>query len=227
VKKRHLVPVVAALAGALAVPAAAAAPAASRTAAVSASSAQTTAVPGTRSLAAVLTADGNQFDHYWYDYDIVTEAVLAVLAAKPSSPVGLLTRGDVALTAFLPNDRAFQVLAADLTGRWYHSERQVFTALAGAVGIDTLEKVLLYHVVPGGPLTAATALRSDGATLTTALTGATVTVDVLSRRFTLIRLVDQDRNDLDPLVNPRALDLNRGNRQLAHGIVLVLRPADL
>ena len=34
------------------------------------------AATGTRSLAAVLTADGNQFDSNWYDYDIVTEAVL-------------------------------------------------------------------------------------------------------------------------------------------------------
>ena len=48
---------------------------------------------GTTSLASVLTADGNQFDRDWYDYDIVTEAVLAVLAAEPASPVGLLTEG--------------------------------------------------------------------------------------------------------------------------------------
>jgi len=175
----------------------------------------------------VLLADGNQFDGNWYDYDIVTEAVLAVLAAKPDSPVGLLTRGDVPLTAFIPNDRAFQVLAADLTGRRFRSESAVFNALAGAVGIDEIEKILLYHVVPGSAITSSVALRSDGASLATALPGATVKVDVLSRRLALIRLVDNDRNDLDPLVNPRALDLNKGNRQIAHGIVLVLRPKDL
>jgi hypothetical protein len=39
-------------------------------------------------LVAVLTADGNQFDSNWYDYDIVTEAVVAVLTAKPESAVG-------------------------------------------------------------------------------------------------------------------------------------------
>lgn len=44
-----------------------------------------TSPAGERSLAALLTSDGNTFDHNWYDYDIVTEAVLAVLAAKPSS----------------------------------------------------------------------------------------------------------------------------------------------
>ncbi len=126
-KKRHLVPVVAALAGALAVPAAVAAPAATRSSAGSTASATTATAPlGTRSLAAVLTADGNRFDRNWHDYDIVTEAVLAVLAAKPTSPVGLLTKGNVPLTAFIPDDRAFQVLAADLTGRWYGKESQVF-----------------------------------------------------------------------------------------------------
>ena len=225
-KKRHLVPVVAALAGALAVPAAVAAPAApaaSTTSNVSTASSTT----GTRSLASVLLADGNRFDGNWYDYDIVTEAVLAVLAAKPDSPVGLLTRGEVPLTAFLPNDRAFQVLAADLTGRWYGKESQVFDALAGAVGTDALEAVLLYHVVPGDAITSRDALRSDGASLATALPGASITVDVVSRWLRLIRLVDNDRNDADPLVNPRALDLNKGNRQIAHGLVLVLRPKDL
>jgi hypothetical protein len=227
VKKRHLVPVVAALAGALAVPAAVAAPAASSASSTHASVVPAATPTGTTSLADVLLADGDQFDGNWYDYDIVTEAVLAVLAAKPDSPVGLLTQGDVPLTAFLPNDRAFQVLAADLTGRWYGSETKVFQALAGAVGIDALEQVLLYHVVPGGPITSSQALRSDGAMLTTALAGKSIKVDVLSRWLKLVRLVDGDRNDVDPLLNPRALDINRGNRQIAHGIVLVLRPADL
>jgi hypothetical protein len=226
VKKRHLVPVVAALAGALAVPAAVAAPAAPAASTTSTTS-TVSSTTGTRSLASVLLADGNRFDRNWYDYDIVTEAVLAVLAAKPDSPVGLLTRGEVPLTAFLPNDRAFQVLAADLTGRWYDKESQVFDALAGAVGIDALEAVLLYHVVPGAPITSRDALRSDSASLATALPGASITVDVLSRWLRLIRLVDNDRNDADPLVNPRALDLNKGNRQIAHGLVLVLRPKDL
>ena len=106
---------------------------------------------GTRSLAAVLTADGNRFDSNWYDYDIVTEAVLAVLAAKPGSPVGLLADGTVPLTAFIPNDRAFQVLAYDLTKRWPGTEAKTFSALVDAVGVDAVEQVLLYHVVPGAP----------------------------------------------------------------------------
>ncbi len=94
-KKRHLVPVVAALA------ARARRPDRGRR---SGSDAQPRRLDdrrhrdhpaGHRSLAAVLTADGNRFDRNWQDYDIVTEAVLAVLAAKPDSPVGLLTKGNV------------------------------------------------------------------------------------------------------------------------------------
>ncbi len=226
-KKRHLAPLALAVAGALALPAAIAAPSSAAPSQATASSTTTTAPTGTRSLAAVLTADGNQFDRNWSDYDIVTEAVLAVLAAKPSSPVGVLTRGDVALTAFIPNDRAFQVLARDLTGRWYGTEKGVFAALADAVGINTLESVLLYHVVPGATITASMALQSNGAALATALPGASIKVRVLSKWLKLIELRDQDPTDLNPIVDPRALDINKGNKQIAHGILLVLRPADL
>lgn len=182
---------------------------------------------GDRSLAAVLTSDGNQFDRNWYDYDIVTEAVLAVLAAKPGSPVKVLTDGSVPLTAFIPNDRAFQVLAHDLTGTWIRTERGAFAGLVKAVGVDAIESVLLYHVVPGATILAKDAVKADGAALATALPGASITVDVKSRLFRLVVLKDLDPNDANPLLNPFALDINKGNKQVAHGIVLVLRPADL
>ena len=181
---------------------------------------------GTTSLASVLAADGAGFDRSWYDYDIVDNAVNAVLAAKPDSPVAVLADGTVPLTAFLPNDRAFQVLAYDLTHRWYGSEEKVFGALAQAVGIDAIEQVLLYHVVPGATIDSATALASDGAALTTAQ-GGTFTVDVLSKRIPIVVLRDADRNDLNPLLVRSQLDINAGNAQIAHGISFVLRPLDL
>ena len=174
----------------------------------------------------MLLSDGNRFDNNWYDYDVVTEAALAVLAAKPDSPVSVLTKGDVALTAFLANDRAFQALAADLTDRRIGSERGV-DALVAAVGVDAVEQVLLYHVVPGATIDSATALKSDGARLNTALPGASFKVDVLSKRYKIVKLVDNDPNDVNPYLNPRDLDINKGNRQIAHGILFVLRPADL
>jgi len=184
-----------------------------------------TAATGNRSLAKVLTSDGNRFDHNKRDFDVTTEAVLAVLAAKPTSPVGFLTKGKVALTAFVPTDRAMRVLAYDLTGRWIVSERKLFKALA-SLGIDTVETVLLYHVVPGATITAKKALASDGAELTTAQ-GGKVTVDVLAPTSGRIRLQDLDPTDVDPFTIPALLNVNKGNKQIAHGISYVLRPADL
>ena len=181
---------------------------------------------GTRSLAAVLTANGNgQFDGNPFDYDIVTQAVLAVVAAKPASPVGLLTKGDVALTAFLPPDFAFRDLVRQLTGKTVASEQDVFNAVAG-LGIPTVEAVLLYHVVPGATITSKDAVNADNAALTTAQ-GGTITVDVIAKWLGIVKLVDQDTNDANPYLNPFALNINKGNKQIAHGLTAVLRPVDL
>lgn len=184
--------------------------------------------PGEASLASVLTADGNgTFDKNWYDYDVVTQAVLAVVAAKPASAVAVLTKGSVALTAFIPNDRAFRVLAHSLTGRWQPTEAKVFTALVRKLGVDAIEKVLLYHVVPGATVLARDALGANRAKLATALPGARFTVLVKGRNLPRVYLRDLDRNSPNPQVNPWQTDLNAGNKQVAHGITRVLRPLNL
>jgi hypothetical protein len=180
---------------------------------------------GNRSLAKVLTSDGNRFDQRAGDFDIVTEAVLAVLEAKPGSAVGALAKGKQRVTAFVPTDRAFRVLAYDLTGRWITKEKKLFGAVAD-LGIDTVETVLLYHVVPGATIKSKQALGSDGADLATAQ-GGQVTVDVLAPGSGAIRLQDLDVDDVDPFTVPRLLDINKGNKQVAHGISYVLRPANL
>lgn len=175
----------------------------------------------TRSLATALAADRPGFDRNWRDYDIVEAAVGAVLTAKPNSPVKVLADGSVALTAFIPTDQAFRNLASDLTKKRYSNEKAVFAAVAG-LGINTVETVLLYHVVPGTTIEARTALRSDSAQLTTAQSGK-VTVDVRSGKR--IYLVDADPDDRNArVVQP---DINQGNRQIAHGVSQVLRPANL
>ena len=102
---------------------------------------------------------------------------------------------------------------------------KLFKALA-ALGIDTVETVLLYHVVPGATITAKKALAADGAELTTAQ-GGKVTVDVLAPTSGKIRLQDLDPTDVDPFTIPALLNVNKGNKQIAHGISYVLRPADL
>jgi hypothetical protein len=191
------------------------------------SAAAATTPTGTKPLINILLADKDHFDTYWYDFDIVTEAALAVLKAKPNSPVGLLAQGDVALTAFLPNDRAFQVLVYQLTKKWVGNERDVFKAVAG-LGIDSVEKVLLYHVVPGATIKASQALKSDGAALTTA-EGEKFTVKVLSPypSFPVVQLADANPSFIDPFLIPSKLDINKGNKQIAHGIAFVLVPKTL
>ena len=182
------------------------------------------AAAGNRSLAAVLTSDGNTFDKRAGDFDIATQAVLAVLEAKPSSAVGVLTKGRQRVTAFVPTDRAFKALVFDLTGTWFYKERKAFAA-AATLGI-AIETVLLYHVVAGKTLTAAKVLAADGTHVTTAQ-GGNVEVDVLDPTRGVVRLQDADPDDVDPATVPRLLNLNKGNKQVAHGINYVLRPVDL
>lgn len=195
-------------------------------ASVATSSAAHAAEPGATPLAAVLTADGNTFDRDSSDFDIVTEAALAVLSAKPNSPVSVLTDGNTPVTAFVPNDYAFRHLLFDLTGCWKINEKDVFNGLVKAVGIDTIESVLLYHVVPGATIDYATARTAREVKLDTALAGKKITVSPRAGGY-YVKLRDLDRNDVDPTILWRSTDLNKGNKQIAHGISAVLRPADL
>ncbi|GIF40724.1 fasciclin domain-containing protein [Actinoplanes xinjiangensis] len=178
---------------------------------------------GTKSLAAVLTADKSGFDHNGHDYDILTAAVKAVLKAKPSSAVKVLADGKTPLTAFLPNDRAFQLLVKDITrSKKLPGEKKAFTAVAG-LGIDTVESVLLYHVVPGARINGRTALKSDNAKLKTAA-GSPIKVNVYGhgRKISIIDLDFSDRN-----ARVVRIDINKNNRQIAHGVDRVLRPINL
>ena len=178
----------------------------------------------------MLLADGNQFDRDWYDFDLVTEAALAVIGADTdnNSKVRLLTDGTVALTAFIPNDRAFQALAADLFGFqwWFKSEQQVFTSSPPSWGIGTIENVLLYHVVPGATVDKATAVTISGP-VDTALDGAQIQKKPrpINAFGGLLQLVDLDPDDVNPIAYK--FDLNKGNKQIAHGISFVLRPGNL
>ena len=183
---------------------------------------------GNDSLASVLTSDGNTFDKNAGDFDILTEAALAVIAAKPDSPVALLADGTTRLTVFAPTDQAFRLLAKDLTGTTIKSEKKIFSSLVELAGVDTIETILLYHVVPGATLTSAKVLKADGAKLDTAA-GDTVKVKIKMRehRAPVVKLRDRDRDDRNPRAILAALDLNKGNKQIAHAIDRVLRPIDL
>jgi uncharacterized surface protein with fasciclin (FAS1) repeats len=176
---------------------------------------------GTTSLATVLKAGQAKFDKNAKDYDIVTKAVEAVLAAKPNSPVKVLADGTTALTAFIPNDQAFKNLASALSGKTVKSEAAAFAAVAG-LGIDTVEQVLEYHVVPGATIMSGDALKANGAKLATALPNKVIRVSVIGAPAIILK-------DYNPkLANPKVIlsqvDINKGNKQVAHGIDAVLLP---
>jgi uncharacterized surface protein with fasciclin (FAS1) repeats len=187
-----------------------------------AQSAESQAV-GTRSLAKLLAADGNRFDKNPRDFDILDRAIRTVLKAKPESPVAVLKDGKVALTAFAPTDQAFRLLAQEVTGTQLKSERAVYAALAQVADVNTTEQLLLYHAVPGKTINYKQAKASDGARLQTG-TGAKIRVKVVDGSVTL---VDGDKNDRNARVIPTLKNLNKGNRQIAHGVDRVLRPFDL
>lgn len=177
---------------------------------------------GTTSLATVLQAGQAKFDKDFADYDILTKAVEAVLASNPDSAVSVLADGDTALTAFIPNDRAFMNLATALTGKKVKTERKAFNTVAG-LGIPMVEQVLLYHVVPGSTILSQDALQANGATLNTALEGETIRVRVNTSKPS-ITLVDGATKLKNPKVILSQVDINEGNKQIAHGIDAVLLP---
>ncbi len=184
--------------------------------------AQAKAKAGTTPLTEVLASDGNRYDRNWDDFDITEKAVRAVLKADPDSLVGVLADGDTALTAFVPTDRAFRKLVKSVTGSRPATEKATFAAVA-SLGIDTVEDVLLYHVVPGATITYGAAKRSDDARLESAL-GLHIRVAV---RRGQVRLADVDRDARNARVIAGAKNLNKGNKQIAHGIDRVIRPIDL
>jgi uncharacterized surface protein with fasciclin (FAS1) repeats len=181
---------------------------------------------GEDSLAGLLVSDGDQFDKNAKDFDILTEAALAVVGAKPDSPVALVADGTKRATVFAPTDQAFRVLVKDLTGQTIKSEKKIFESLVELAGVDLIEGVLLYHVIPGKTLTSGKVLKADGAKLMTAA-GKTVKVDVRMKPKLSVTLKDKDKGAQDPKAVLTALDLNKGNKQVAHGIDRVLRPMKL
>ena len=183
------------------------------------------ATAGTNDLVSVITSDGGKrFDKKGGDYDVLAEAVGAVLAAKPDSPVAVLADGTQKLTAFAPTDNAFKKTASALTGTKIKSERKAFKTVAG-LGIDTVETVLLYHVVPGTKITAAKAAKANGAKIETAQ-GGTFKVKV-NKRTGQITLKDKDPDLANARVVLHKTNINKGNKQIAHGISRVMLPVNL
>ena len=179
------------------------------------------AAEGETSLATVLKVGQSKFDRDYADFDILTKAVETVLGAKPNSNVKLLADGKTALTVFAPTDQAFMNLATTLGGKKVTTEAAAFKVVAG-LGVDTVETVLLYHVVPGSTILSQDALKSNGAKLKSAVEGKTIGVKVTSKPA--IILSDYAPKLTNPHVILTKVDINKGNKQIAHGIDGVLLP---
>lgn len=91
----------------------------------------------------VLTSNDDGIDEgNLNDFDILLQAVLA------AGLDGALSDPNLNATVFAPTDGAFIKLARDL-GYPGHDEQGSFDFIAGALPIDTITNVLLYHVSPG------------------------------------------------------------------------------
>jgi uncharacterized surface protein with fasciclin (FAS1) repeats len=180
--------------------------------------------------------NGAATDRNWYDFDILANGVLAADAgAKPDDPrlQDALSDPNADLTVFIPNDRAFQALVADLKGPkfWFANEATILGEVA-KLGADTLRTVILYHAVPGEIKSTKALTVPRGTPLDTVL-GSTTTaegdfqirVTPLPRLGTAI-LADEDRDDVNPFLVRSQLDIEASNG-IAHGISFVLRPIDL
>ncbi|HYO43967.1 MAG TPA: fasciclin domain-containing protein [Candidatus Limnocylindrales bacterium] len=201
--------------------------------AVPAASAATPVDAPAGSVLDLLEADGTAFDSNWYDFDILEAAARVVVSApdKGSSTVLALADPTAKLTVLAPNDRAFQVLARSLTGKWYWSEEAVLGAIAGAItnGLgadleDTLEAVLLYHVI-GAKVTFADVKALSGKSVAT-VGGGTIGIKYYPW-LNLLTLRDKDGDAVNPWVINSKRNIAVGTNSIVHGIALVLRPIDL
>ena len=176
---------------------------------------------GTVPLAAALKLDQPAFDSDWHDHDIIVHLLNRVLAEKPDSSLAVLKDGSVPLTVLAPDDFAFRSLAGYRNGRGIilSTEARVYAFIA-RLHIDTLERVLKYHLVPSEVLAAMDLLSSNGLSLPTQ-EGSPIRVSIA----TSVQLVDVSARNRASLVQLSNLDINKGNRQIAHSISAVLLPA--
>lgn len=161
----------------------------------------------------------SDFDSNLSDFDIFTALFMDVWGLLPESKIQVISDGNQALTAFIPNDRAFKRLVAFLTGKTLTSESNIATAVMN-LGEKTVENILLYHLVPGQTLTYSQALSSDGVVLST-VSGSSIR---LNASGSSLLLIDKKTKHTNPVIVTTKSDLNLGSKQLAHGINQVLLP---
>ena len=170
-------------------------------------------------LTEVLNLKNASFDNNFSDFDVFTSLWMDVWGQLPESAIQVISDGNTALTAFVPTDRAFQRVVKHLTGKKLKSEARIADAVM-SLGAKTVEKVILYHVVVGDPILSPDAPEANGAKLNAA-SGQTIGVRVSG---TTITLVDKAKKHTNATVILSAVDINKGNKQVAHGINQVMLP---
>ena len=170
-------------------------------------------------LTEVLNLKNASFDNNFSDFDVFTSLWMDVWGQLPESAIQVISDGNTALTAFVPTDRAFQRVVKHLTGKKLKSEARIADAVM-SLGAKTVEKVILYHVVVGDPILSPAALEANGAKLNAA-SGQTIGVRVSG---TTITLIDKAKKHTNATVILSAVDINKGNKQVAHGINQVMLP---
>ena len=175
---------------------------------------------GTQSLATVLAADGHHFDKNPRDFDVIDKLVTRILTVKPDSRLAILADGSRRLTAFLPTDGAMRRTISLINEHQYGSERAVFRAIWKTAGLEGIEPILLHHLAPGRTLTYHQ-LRNAAPTRLTTLQGGTVQVRITSGN---VVLHDRNPDSPDSRVFHAVSNINKGNRQIAHGIAWAISP---
>ncbi len=189
---------------------------------------------GTRSLATVLNVANPAFDKNWADLDILTKAVATVLTVKPNSPVKKLANGRNSLTCFAPTDLAFKYFAEAATGKTIRTEANVFTGVVqyagtlatsignGTTAVDVVETVLLSHCTAGTINSHAAMAAAHARATLTMFSGSQVSLRMVHGQIALYDTARQFRN-----ARVIVVDINKGNKQIAHVINRVILPVDI
>jgi len=180
---------------------------------------------------------GKATDRNWYDFDVLANAVVALgLGPALQDDGNGLTGLGVKATVFAPNDRAFQLLVADITGQpwWKLSEQETLDALlavagtpdlngTGISGAEALKQTVLYHVSPENITNLRK--RAFGANIPTANSVGRTDINPSPVPFLgWATLGDGDPTDANPLWYGRTIRASNGTIQV---IASVLRPLDL
>lgn len=180
--------------------------------------------------------NGKATDGNWYDFDVLANAAVALGLGPALQDDGPGGAGLDSATVFAPNDRAFQLLVGDITGKpwWTLSEKATLDTLlavagtanlngTGISGATALTQTVLYHVSPENITNLRK--RAYGPNIPTANTVGRTDINPSPVPFLgWASLGDGDPTDGNPLWYGRTIGASNGTIQV---IASVLRPLDL